>query len=265
MGKRRCNATAQTILPLRLTDIEPSDVLAAIAGVWHSNNATASIILQRLNRVFSWAQALGYVQRNPANGELKAALPKARAVTVKQHRDALPHADVADALGQLDAAPGGQPVKLALRFLALTACRTIEARRMQWAELDLVDKVWTIPAANTKQGRPVRVPLATQALAVIRAAQARQRGPYVFTISGKALGDATLRKAWAKVSAESTPHGFRSSFRDWAAETGVERDVSEASLGHSIATNQTEAAYLRTDLLERRRPVMQAWADYIDS
>lgn len=147
----------------------------------------------------------------------------------------------------------------------LTAARSGEVRGATWDEIDLAYDVWTIPRTRMKAGSEHRVPLSSAAMKVL--ADARQiadhTGLLFPSVTGKTMSDATLSKLLKENHVGAVPHGFRSSFRDWAAEkTGYHRDVIEAALAHRVA-NKVEAAYLRTDLLEKRRELMQEWADYL--
>ena len=147
----------------------------------------------------------------------------------------------------------------------MTACRSGEVRGAKWCEIDPEGPTWLIPAERMKAGREHRVPLSGRALAVLNEARelADSTGLIFPSATGRMLSDSTLSKLLRESEIDAVPHGFRSSFRDWCGETGVDREVAEASLAH-VVKNQVEAAYARSDLLERRRTVMQKWAHYLD-
>ncbi|MCY3851984.1 MAG: site-specific integrase, partial [Gammaproteobacteria bacterium] len=157
--------------------------------------------------------------------------------------------------------------RLALEFLVLTAARWGEVRWAEWAEIDRNGRVWTLPAKRAKTNRRHRVPLCGRALEILDAAQALEggAGPLVFTHGGgKPLHDSAVRRLLRQLGIAAVPHGFRSTFRDWAAEeTNHPREVIEAALAH-VVRNRVEAAYARSDLFERRRVLMDDWARYLD-
>ena len=154
---------------------------------------------------------------------------------------------------------------LAFEFLVLTACRSGEARGARWEEMDLEAREWRVPAERLKTNRIHRVPLSTGALAVLREARSVVDGSdLVFpSVRGRALSDATLSKMVRDLGIGAVPHGFRSSFRDWAAECSeAPREVCELALAH-VNSDRVEAAYRRTDLFERRRALMEQWAVFL--
>ena len=209
-----------------------------------------------------WAIAQGFRRDNPAGEAIGAALPRSGGKA--KHSKALPHAEVAAALKVIRASRAGPTTKLAFEFLTLTAARSGEARMATWAEIDLNSAVWTVPAERMKSGNSHRVPLSDAALRLLlRARRFRDDSELVFpSQNGKVLSDSTISKLVRENRIACVPHGMRSSFRDWCAETGVPREVAESSLAHGVH-DSTEAAYFRSDLLERRREVMQTWADYV--
>jgi integrase len=158
--------------------------------------------------------------------------------------------------------------RLALRFAILTACRSGEVRGATWAEIDLKQRVWTIPAERMKAGKEHVVPLSEAAVDVLRAVEpfrGRKKDAFIFPGKpGQPLSDMTLPKVLRDMDhAQITVHGFRSSFRDWAAEqTATPGDVVEAALAHTIR-NKVEAAYRRTNYLEKRRVLMDGWGSFV--
>ena len=181
------------------------------------------------------------------------------------HRQALPHRDVAAAIETVRASDAAPVVKLAFEFLVLTAVRSGDVRGALWAEIDTADRVWTIPATRMKMKREHRVPLCGRAVEVLDVARALAHGnPLVFpTPRGKQFRPMALSGLLKRLEIAAVPHGFRSSFRDWAAEeTDHPREVAEAALAH-LVRNPVEAAYARSDLFERRRRLMDDWAAYL--
>lgn len=245
----------------RLGKIATGDVLAVLTPIWSAKPATAKIVRRRIGAVMKWAVAKGYRQDNPAGEAIRAALPNTNGRT-KHHR-ALPHRKIAGALVKVRRSRMAKASRLAFEFAALTACRSAEVRGAEWSEIDLGGKVWTIPADRMKAKREHRVPLSREALALLEEARALGSWTYCFPSSrtGGELSAVALRRA-AKVGGEGgTVHGLRSSFRMWAGDTGVTREVAEAALAHVVGG--VEGAYNRTDLFERRGAVMDAWGAYI--
>ena len=180
-------------------------------------------------------------------------------------RGALPHGAVADALATVRASQASVTIKQAFEFLVQTAARSGEVRLATWDEMDLDAGVWAIPAARMKAKRDHRVPLSGRALAILHDVQRLSGGTGLVFRSprGKPLSAVTLPRLTKELGIAAVPHGFRSSFRDWAAErTNAPRDVVEAALAHTVQ-NPTEAAYARSDLFERRRRLMDDWAAYL--
>ncbi len=251
----------------RVDDVSSADVLAALSSQWTSHPETSRRVLQRIKTVFDWCKAQGYCRGdNPTLG-LTKALPKQR--TARAHHPALPFAQVPGfvlALRQMDAA---ESVRLAFEFTILCATRTAETIGATWEEVDFETRTWTIPAARMKAGIAHRVPLSDRAMEILERAQAiRNEGPYVFPgrSSKKPLSNMVFLMALRRIGREDiTVHGFRSSFRDWAAErTNYPRAVCESALAHTLR-DKTEAAYNRTDLFDRRRELMATWSAFATS
>ncbi len=251
-------------------EVTTADIMAALLPIWTSKHVTARKVRQRIGTVMRWAIAQGYRQDNPAGDAITAALPKRH--TPVEHRPALPHREVAAAVATVRNADAWVGTRLAFEFLVLTAARSAEVRLATWGEMDLVAMVWTVPGRRMKAKREHRVPLYGRAVEVLREAeQLRGAGngagdeELVFpTVRGKALDAATLSKLVRNLGIAAVPHGFRSSFRDWASErTDHPREVVEAALAHAVR-NQTEAAYARSDLFERRRHLMEDWGEYLE-
>ena len=236
------------------------DVLAVLTAddLWNRRRATARRALQWMTAVFEWATAAGHRPDNPATA-IRAALPKTGARV--QHHRAIHHSKVAGALEAIQEAPGRLPARLCLRWVVLTACRSGEAREARWKDVD--GDTWTIPAVGTKSGKAHRVPLPGAALAILdEAAKLSDGSGLIFPGArrGGPVGSASLTRLLSRAGVGGSVHGFRSSFRDWCGDTGVAREVAEACLAHVVG-NAAEAAYARSDLLERRREVMERWAE----
>ena len=246
--------------------IEGPDVIDAVTPVWLSNPATGKRVLQRVRKVFGWALARGYCRHNPAGDGIEAGLPVQRRKGA--HHPALPYAELPAFMETLDASKVSASTRLALRFLILTAARSGEARGALWSEIDLAAREWRIPAHRMKAGVEHVVPLSGAALAVLEEAKAlRQPGcDLVFPASPRRCLEISrmtfpmLIREWG-MRDRASAHGMRSSFRDWCGETGVDRDVAEACLAH--VRGGVEGAYYRSSILERRRPVMEAWGAHV--
>ena len=246
-----------TLGKLPIDSITPADVIAVLGPLGLSKPALARKVKQGLSSTFKWAIAQGLRRDNPADTNILPALPK---MGTAEHHKALPHAEVGAALQVVRRSGAWQGTKRAFEFLVLTSTRSGEARLMMWNEVDLDTATWTIPASRTKSGRDHRVPLGKRAMEVLKEADALRDGTgLVFPSStGRALSDNTLSKLLRENGIPAVPHGFRSSFRDWCAEENTPREVAESCLGHVVG-NATEAAYLRSDLLELRRATMELW------
>ena len=244
-------------------EITTADVLAVLVPIWVKKHETARKVRRRIGTVMKWAVARGYRQDNPAGDAITAALPKpSRQV---RHMPAVPHGEVAAAIAAVRASGAWPATKLAFEFLVLTATRSGEVRLATWGEIN-TDR-WTVPAARTKTTREHRVPLADRAIEILREARALSDGSgLVFpSARGKALSDMTVSKLIKEQGVAAVPHGFRSSFRDWASErTDYPREVIEAALAH-VVKNQSEAAYARSDLYERRIGLMRDWGAYLET
>ena len=244
--------------------ITTPDVLSVVGPLWATKHETARRVRQRVCKVLDRALADGHRETNPC-AALGAALPKVG--NGRKHHKALPYADVAGALAAVEATAALPATKGAFRLMVLTAARSGEVRGMRWGEVDMGSATWTVPAERAKTGRAHRVPLSGAALAVLREARERTGGDgLVFaSVRGKALTDVAVSKLLLENKIGAVPHGFRSSFRDWAAEcTNFPREVAEHALAH-VEGSASELAYRRTDYFERRRELMNQWAAYVTS
>ena len=244
-----------------VSEITSVDLLEVLTPIWNTRNDTARRLRQRLSIIMKWAIVQRYRTDNPAEVAL-GALPTSSGSS--EHYQALPHAEVSAALALVRACPALLATRLAFEFLVLTATRSGEVRGARWGEVDFDNALWSVPASRMKSRTLHRVPLSGPALAVLCAARERlSAADLVFpSPRGKALSDSTISALVRTLKINAVPHGFRSSFRDWCAESGVDREVAEACLAHVVA-NKVEAAYRRSDILKRRVPVMEDWAQYV--
>ena len=246
-----------------LSEVTTADVLAIVGPLWNTKNETARRVRRHISAVMRWAIAQGHRGDNPAGEALGAALP--RNGRNQRHQRALPYAEVGEAVRKVRGSQAWPGTRLGFEFLVLTAARSGEVRGAQWSEIDVEARTWTLPADRSKTGREHRVPLAGRAMAVL--AQARElsdgSGLVFPSPSGKTLSDSTISKLIRELGVEAVPHGFRSSFRDWASEsTDSDHAVIELSLAHQVGS-AVERAYARSDLFERRRQLMEAWAGHV--
>jgi len=246
-------------------DITTALILKALKGVWHTTPETARRTRGRIEQILNAAKAAGLRSgENPAawRGHLETLLPVPRKLQKIQHFAALPYQEVPAFMHALRLRRGIGAH--ALHFLILTAARTGEVVSARWDEIDLDRRVWIIPGERMKAGREHRVPLSEPAVALLQVLWDTRKSEYVFTgIVGGKMGDSTMLNVLRLMGRpDIVVHGFRSSFRDWAAETtNYQHEVVEMALAHAIS-NQVEKAYRRGDLFEKRARLMNAWADY---
>ena len=256
---------------LLVRDVGLPHVLAVLEPLWLTTTETASRLRGRIESVLDWATVRGYrSDDNPARwrGHLDKLLPAPSKVAKPEHHTAVALADVAGFMLKLRAAEGRGA--RALEFAILTAARSGEVRGARWAEVDRQAKMWVIPAARMKAGKEHRVPLSDAALSLLDALPKIDAGDLVFPASrtgldgvAKPLSDMALTAVMRRMGLDAVPHGFRSTFRDWAAErTNYPRDVAEMALAHTIG-DKVEAAYRRGDLFDKRRQMMNDWAEFL--
>jgi integrase len=248
-------------LPVAAIDV--GMVLRALKPIWNTKAETAVRVRGRIEAVLDWAAVHGYRGReNPARwkGNLEGALPNRAGKRLVEHLAALPYLEIAAFMAALR--ERNERTAPALEFTILTAARSGETLGATWDEFDLENKIWKIPAARMKGGREHRIPLSAPAVAVLERMLALRDGKFVFTsLIGQPLTRMTpLLQRMGRD--DLTVHGFRSTFRDWAAErTNFPREVVEMALAHRVGT-QVELAYRRSDLFEKRRRLMDDWARY---
>ena len=250
-------------LPVR--DVKTRHVLQVLEPIWSTKPETASRVRMRIEAVLNSAKALGWrTGENPAlwRGNLDALLPPRSKVRRIKHHPALPWKDVASFMTKLKEREGTSA--RALEFLVLTAARSGEVRMAGWSEIDLDQKLWIVPADRMKAGREHRVPLSAAAIDLLSELPRFQGYDLIFPGTRmQPLSDMSLSAVLKRMGKKNiTVHGFRSTFRDWAAEhTGHGSDIVEMALAHRIA-NKTEAAYRRGDLIAKRRSLMEDWAEW---
>lgn len=263
---------------IMVSEIGLPQMLDVLEPIWRTKTETATRVRSRIESVLGWATTKGYRQGlNPARwkGHLENVLPSAAKIMKEVPQPALP-IDEAPAFMQALRTHQGAGAR-ALEFLILTAVRSGEARGALWSEIDMDDAMWTIPPERMKMKKEHRVPLSPRALELLKELTQDEASPFLFTAPrGGELSDGTLnavikrmneagKKQWIdpKVGRTVVPHGFRSTFRDWAAErTNLPRDVAEMALAHSIG-DKVEAAYRRGELFEKRRTMMNKWAAFL--
>jgi len=249
------------------SDVSKDQVLSILTPIWTEKHETATRLRGRIESVLDWAIAKGY--RTAANsavlkGNLQPLLPTINKRKRIEHHAAMPYDDVPTFFASIKDDPSTSA--RALVFCVLTATRTTETTDAEWNEIDLDKRTWIIPKSRMKRSIEHRVPLSTQLTAVLKSMDQKE-STYVFhgaTRKTKPISNMTMLKYLQRKQGceKFTVHGFRSSFRDWAAEKGnFPREVCEQALAHSLA-DQTEAAYQRGDYFEKRKELMQAWADY---
>ena len=263
---------AAKLRPVAVDQVTTEDVLGVLQPIWTVKPETASRLRGRIENVLDAAKAKGHRKgENPARwrGHLDHLLPKRQKLT-RGHHAALPYGKVPAFVASLREREA--MAALALEFLILTAARSGEVREAKWNEVDLKAKVWTVPAARMKAKREHRVPLSDRAAEILATVQVLSEGKADATIFQGADGGPLSINAFRALllrmdlkGSEVTPHGFRSSFRDWAGEvSSFPREVAEAALAHVVG-DATERAYRRGDALEKRRELMVAWAQYCEN
>jgi integrase len=251
----------------RVDAVSTDDVLAVLKPIWLEKPETASRLRGRIEKVLDAAKAKGYRETdNPARwrGHLDHLLPRASKLK-RGHHAAMPYQEVAAFIARLREREA--TAALALEFCILTAARSGEVLGCRWSEIDFAEKVWTVPAERMKGGREHRVPLSARALAILDKLATAKRGDFVFTGQkrGKPLSNMGMEMLLRRMGIENaTVHGFRSSFRDWAGNVShFPRELIESALAHVIG-DKAEQAYRRSDALDKRRKLMDAWASYCE-
>ena len=248
----------------RVDRIEQGDVLRVLTPVWTAKPPTARKLRAAIRATLAWCQAHGYIDHNPAGEAIDGALPSMPAV--REHFRALDYRDVAPALERIARCAASVPVRACLRFTALTAVRSSEARLATWKEIDLDAREWRIPAARMKMGVEHRVPLSDPAVATLQALRSlHSPAGYVFPSLSKPTRPVSynLSRVLEAASLDTTVHGLRAAFRTWAAEqTSFPHAVCEMALAHRVG-GDVVLSYSRGDLFDKRRALMDSWAAYV--
>ena len=248
-----------------ISDVSKADVLRALEPIWTTKHETASRLRQRIRAVLDWAAARDYRHGHDPHiwDQITQSLPKTKDIKKSKHFAACPYSGIYDALLSIKNSNAGDTVKHAFEFIILTAARSGEVRGAAWSEIDFEGKRWIIPPERMKAKKEHRIPLSPRAIAILKAQKGKDAVLVFPSDKGKPYSDMTFTMALRRLGYEFTVHGFRSTFRDWAAEqTAFPREVCEAALAHVSAKDATEAAYFRSDLFEKRRQLMEAWATY---
>lgn len=250
-----------------IADIGLADVLRVLEPIWWTKTETATRVRQRLESVLTWATVSGFRSgENPARweGNLREVLPNPSKISKVTHHRALPWRDVPAFLQALRAREGN--AARALEFAILTAARSSEVRKATWDEVDFEECIWTVPADRIKAGRAHRVPLSDRAVQILQAQEYRAHSPYIFpALRGGPLSDMALSALCKRMQVNATPHGFRSSFKDWARNrTAYPDEVSELALAH-VNSDATRAAYARDELLPQRARLMGDWERFCEN
>lgn len=250
---------------LSVRDVAQEHVLRALEPIWKTKTETASRLRGRIESVLDWATVRKFrTGENPARwkGHLDKLLPAPTKIQKVEHHRALPVSSMPAFMTQLRQRDGMSA--RALEFLVLCASRSGEVRGAVWSEIDLTSKVWTIPAERMKAKREHRVPLTEQTVELLKKLPRMSGVDLVFPAPrGGPMSDMTLTALLRRMEIDAVPHGFRSSFRDWAGErTNYPRDVAEQALAHTLES-KVEAAYRRGDALEKRRAMMKDWAEFL--
>lgn len=267
---RQWRSTINTYLAnlksLPVKEITTVQILEGLEPIWCTKTETATRVRGRIELILDWAIARGHREApNPARwkGHLDKMLPAPSKVAKKAHHQALPYSVMYEFMNQLRQQPGMGAV--ALEFAILTASRSGEVRHATWDEVDEASAIWTIPGSRMKGSKEHRVPLSSAALKLVRQQRKTSTNNFIFPGArhDKPLSDMTLSAILRRMQVPAVPHGFRSTFRDWVAEeTDYSNEVAEMALAHAVS-NKVEAAYRRGALLEKRRNLMQDWANYL--
>ena len=250
-----------------IAQVELAHVVKVLEPIWLTKTETATRVRQRIESVLAWANVSGYrAGDNPARwkGNLEYALPKPSKVRRRTHFSALPWQEIDTFMIALRDREG--MAARALEFLILTAARSGEVRLATWDEIDLDRKVWTIPADRMKAGKAHRIPLSDQAVRILEDLPRFEGSPYLFTSPrGGVLSDMSISSVCRRMEVDVVPHGFRSTFKDWArSSTSYADEVSELALAH-VSSDATRAAYARDELLPKRTRLMRDWAKYCEN
>ena len=249
---------------ITIKDINTTHILQILSPIWVTKSETAKRVRQRLSTVFKWCIAKHWRLDDPADIAIVQALPRQSKKIM--HRKSISYNEVANFLQIIKGSSARQSTKLGLEFLILTATRSGEVRKASWNEID--GSLWTIPAERMKAGVTHRIPLPARCIEILNLARQISKGSkYIFegTQANKPLSENTFNKLIKELNLDVHVHGFRTSFRTWTQEkTNYPREIAETALAHSLK-DKSEAAYARSDLLEKRAEMMEAWEQFINS
>ena len=257
---------AGPIRDIPVDEIKTADVLAVLQPLWTRTPETGSRLRGRIEAVIDMARALGHIDSDKANparwkGHLDHLLPPAKKLGVRGHHAALPYDQLPEFMARL--AEINTVASRALTFTILTCARTSEVLHATWDEISFADAIWRVPASRMKMQKPHDVPLSEQALRLL-GDQMGGRGKNVYIFPGRPrqpLSTMAMAMLLRRMGVDATVHGFRSAARSWMADQGVAFELAEACLAH--ATGGVVAAYQRSPMVERRRPLMQSWSDFV--
>ena len=245
-------------------DISSTHILQILSPIWVTKPETAKRVRQRLSTVLKWCVAKQWRVDDPANIAIAQALPRQPKKVV--HRKSISYNNVADFLDTVSKSSAGLSTKLGIEFLILTATRSGEVRNACWAEVE--GSLWTIPAERMKAGVAHRIPLPSRCMEILDLAKEVSQGSrFIFegTKPNKPLSENTFNKLMKELEFDVHAHGFRTSFRTWTQEkTNYPREIAETALAHALK-DKAEAAYARSDLLEKRTEMMEAWAKFLSA
>jgi len=249
---------------LAVQTVDVGLVVKVLEPIWTEKPETASRVRGRIEAILDWATARGYRQgENPARwrGHIENLLPKKSKVRRVEHHAALPYPETAAFMVELRQQDG--VAARALEFAILTAARTGEVIGGRWDEIDFAERLWTVPAERMKAGKEHRVPLSDAAMTILQTLRDTREGDFIFpgNWAGRPISNMAMLMLLRRMGrSDLTAHGFRSSFRDWAAEcTTFPAEVAEMALAHVVG-DKVEAAYRRGDLFQKRREIMDAWS-----
>ena len=247
---------------LSLADIERHHIIQILAPIWIDKEETARRVMQRLDAVMRWAVASGYRRDRIDMAVIRDGLPRQRKAV--RHMAAVSADDIPDFYRAINDSPSAPAIRYALRWMALTIPRPGNVVRATWEQIDMAAAVWSIPGEQMKMSRPHTIPLSAPALELLDTIRPIDASGLIFTAWGDQMSPDTMRMAMRRMGRSETPHGLRSSFKEWSLSAGYPDYLSEKALAH-VDKDKVRAAYARSDLLEERRPMMDAWAKFVTS
>ncbi len=246
-----------------IDEITTADVIKVLEPIWLKTPETARRVLQRVDRVMRWAVGNNHRDTRIDMTLVRDALPRQprKRLTVRR-MPSLAWSEMPEFWKELPISPSAPIIRLAMQMLILTAVRPGNVRLAKRDQFDLKQQTWVIPGAEMKTGETFRIALSPAAVTIVEQAMRLHDNDLLFAVNGKEMSQDTLRMVLRRLGRDETPHGFRSTFKEWARAHGWADHLSEAALAHQDA-NEVRAAYARSDLLEERRPMMACWADFV--